>query len=229
MLTIQEIKNAKAGDKARKLYDRDGLYLFVTPAGGKLWRGKYRINGREKTFSLGPYPKVGLAEAREKWQDARKLDDPSAAKQAGKQAVDSSTPDLPRRRQRVAHAPDARLDAQARLAGLALPRYRHPADPGTPSDRRNPITRDHGRDRAHRGPRRRRDCDACPPARAGRVLLCCRPRIPRGQSGQRAPQSLEATQRRDSRPRLPPRSCRRSCTRSRPTTATPQPGWGCGC
>ena len=71
MLTIQEIKNAKVGDKPRKLYDRDGLYLFVTPTGGKLWRGKYRVNGREKTLSLGPYPKVGLAEAREKWQDAR--------------------------------------------------------------------------------------------------------------------------------------------------------------
>ena len=92
MLTIQEIKNAKASDKPRKLYDRDGLYLFVTPTGGKLWRGKYRVQGREKTLSLGPYPKVGLAEAREKWQDARKLDDPSAAKQAEKQAVDSSTP-----------------------------------------------------------------------------------------------------------------------------------------
>jgi hypothetical protein len=92
MLTIQEIKNAKVGEKPRKLYDRDGLYLFVTPTGGKLWRGKYRVNGREKTLSLGPYPKVGLAEAREKWQDARKLDDPSAAKQAEKQASDSTTP-----------------------------------------------------------------------------------------------------------------------------------------
>lgn len=92
MLTIQEIKNAKVGDKPRKLNDRDGLYLFVTPTGGKLWRGKYRVNGREKTLSLGPYPKVGLAEAREKWQDARKLDDPSAAKQAEKQASDSATP-----------------------------------------------------------------------------------------------------------------------------------------
>ncbi|MGB5744275.1 MAG: Arm DNA-binding domain-containing protein [Sedimenticolaceae bacterium] len=53
MLSIQEVKNAKAGDKARKFYDRDGLYLFVTPAGGKYWRGKYRVNGREKTLSLG--------------------------------------------------------------------------------------------------------------------------------------------------------------------------------
>ncbi len=44
MLSIQEVKNAKAGDKPRKFYDRDGLYLFVTPAGGKYWRGKYRVN-----------------------------------------------------------------------------------------------------------------------------------------------------------------------------------------
>ena len=76
MLTIQAIKDAKTSDKLRKLYDRDGLYLFVTPTGGKLWRGKYRVNGREKTLSLGPYPKVGLAEALEKWQNARELDTP---------------------------------------------------------------------------------------------------------------------------------------------------------
>ncbi|MDY6955591.1 MAG: Arm DNA-binding domain-containing protein [Pseudomonadota bacterium] len=92
MLSIQEIKNAKTSDKPRKLYDRDGLYLFVTPTGGKLWRGKYRVNGREKTLSLGTYPKLSLAEARNMWQDARKLDDPSAAKQAEKQASDSTTP-----------------------------------------------------------------------------------------------------------------------------------------
>ena len=92
MLTIQEIKKAKAGDKPRKLYDRDGLYLVVTPAGGKLWRGKYRVNGREKTLSLGPYPKIGLAEARTRWSAAREQDDPSAAKRAEKRGANSSTP-----------------------------------------------------------------------------------------------------------------------------------------
>ena len=54
MLTIQEIKNAKPTDKQRKLFDRDGLYLVVTPAGGKLWRGKYRVNGREKNALPDP-------------------------------------------------------------------------------------------------------------------------------------------------------------------------------
>lgn len=92
MLTVQEIRNAKAADKAYKLYDRDGLYLFVSPTGGKLWRGKYRVDGKEKTLSLGPFPKVGLADAREKWADARKLDDPSAAKQAAKQTTGSKAP-----------------------------------------------------------------------------------------------------------------------------------------
>jgi len=95
MLTIQVIKNAKGGDKLQKLYDRDGLYLAVTPTGGKLWRGKYRVNGKEKSLSLGPFPKISLAEAREQWADARKLEDPSAAKRAEKEqqrAEESTTP-----------------------------------------------------------------------------------------------------------------------------------------
>ena len=45
VLSIQQIKNARAGEKPTKLYDRDGLYLVITPAGGKLWRGKYRVDG----------------------------------------------------------------------------------------------------------------------------------------------------------------------------------------
>ena len=46
MLRIQEIKNAKVSDKPRKLYDRDGRYLFVTPAGGKLWRVRIQVGER---------------------------------------------------------------------------------------------------------------------------------------------------------------------------------------
>ena len=84
MLTIHQVKNARPANKPRKLYDRDGLYLVITPAGGKLWRGKYRVNGKEKTLSLGSFPKIGMAEARAKWFEARKLDDPSAAKRTAK-------------------------------------------------------------------------------------------------------------------------------------------------
>jgi integrase len=59
--------------KPYKLADGGGLYLEVVPAGGKLWRWKYRIGGKEKRLALGAYPDVGLADAREKHAAARKL------------------------------------------------------------------------------------------------------------------------------------------------------------
>lgn len=48
----------------KKLSDGGGLYLFITPTGGALWRIKYRIDGKEKTYSIGSYPAVSLAAAR---------------------------------------------------------------------------------------------------------------------------------------------------------------------
>ena len=54
---------AKA-ERGKKLADGGGLHLFVTPAGGTTWRIKYRINGQEKIYSIGPYPLVSLAAAR---------------------------------------------------------------------------------------------------------------------------------------------------------------------
>ena len=63
-----QIRNAKpneAGKKA-KLFDGGGLYLEVTPAGGKIFRLKYRIDGKEKTLTIGKYPAVSLSEARHK-------------------------------------------------------------------------------------------------------------------------------------------------------------------
>jgi integrase len=48
----------------KKLADGGGLYLFITPAGGATWRVKYRIDGKEKIYSIGPYPLVTLAAAR---------------------------------------------------------------------------------------------------------------------------------------------------------------------
>ena len=65
MLTDAAIKAAKPADKAYKLTDGQGLHLFVTPAGGKLWRQRYVFAGKEKLLSLGPYPEVSLAKARE--------------------------------------------------------------------------------------------------------------------------------------------------------------------
>lgn len=76
--------NAKPRKKTYKLFDGQGLYLEVTPTGSKLWRLKYHYSRKEKSLSLGPYPRVTLAEAREKRLEAKKLLDadiaPSAAK-----------------------------------------------------------------------------------------------------------------------------------------------------
>ena len=65
-LTDTAIKNAKPGDKTRKLYDSRGLYLEVSPKGGKWWRLKFRFDGREKRLSLGVYSDISLKDARDR-------------------------------------------------------------------------------------------------------------------------------------------------------------------
>ncbi|NJD05586.1 MAG: DUF4102 domain-containing protein [Methylococcaceae bacterium] len=71
-LTDTAIRNAKPGEKPVKLADEKGLFLLIVPAGGKWWRLKYRFGGKEKLLSLGTYPEVGLKDARDKRDDARK-------------------------------------------------------------------------------------------------------------------------------------------------------------
>ena len=71
-LTDIKIKNAKATDKQYKLTDGNGLYLLVTPAGGKLWRFDYRFGNKRKTQAMGRYPEISLAEARERILQAKK-------------------------------------------------------------------------------------------------------------------------------------------------------------
>ena len=73
MLTDTAIRKAKPADKPTRMFDGGGLYLEVSPAGGKLWRLKYRFNGKERRLALGIYPDTGLADARGKRDDARKL------------------------------------------------------------------------------------------------------------------------------------------------------------
>lgn len=63
-LTDVAIRKARKGPKAYKLGDSAGLFLLVEKSGGKLWRMKYRIDGREKKLAIGRYPEIGLAEAR---------------------------------------------------------------------------------------------------------------------------------------------------------------------
>lgn len=72
-LTDTAIRNAKPATKPVKLADEKGLFLLVTPRGGKWWRHKYRFAGKEKLLSFGTYPDIGLKEARQRRDDARKL------------------------------------------------------------------------------------------------------------------------------------------------------------
>jgi integrase len=72
-LTDTAIKRARANDRPYRMSDSGGLYLWITPAGGKLWRWKYRHESLEKLMSFGKYPAVTLTVAREKHAEARKL------------------------------------------------------------------------------------------------------------------------------------------------------------
>lgn len=56
MLNDTKVRNAKPRERAFKLYDERGLFLLVPPTGGRLWRLKYELQGREKLISLGAYP-----------------------------------------------------------------------------------------------------------------------------------------------------------------------------
>ena len=67
------IRAAKPAEKPYKLFNGGGLSLMVAPSGGKLWRLKYRHMGKEQALSLGRYPDVGLKEARERREEARKM------------------------------------------------------------------------------------------------------------------------------------------------------------
>lgn len=64
MLTERSIKAAQPQNRAYKVYDAKALYIEVTPSGSKLWRIKYRIEGKEKRLSFGAFPEVSLKEAR---------------------------------------------------------------------------------------------------------------------------------------------------------------------
>lgn len=72
-LTDAAIRNVKPGAKAIKLADGGGMFLLVTPAGGKLWRLKYRMDGVEKLLSIGVFPEIGLSDARKRREEARAL------------------------------------------------------------------------------------------------------------------------------------------------------------
>lgn len=71
-LTEMRVRAAKPAEKPYKLFDERGLFILVTPAGGRLWRFRYWLGGVEKLLTLGTYPDVSLKRAREKRDDARR-------------------------------------------------------------------------------------------------------------------------------------------------------------
>lgn len=89
MLTDPAIRNANPGPKPIRLFDGGGLYLEISPAGGKLWRLKYRYAGKEKRLALGTYPTTGLKDARAKRDEAKRIleagVDPGETKRTEKQ------------------------------------------------------------------------------------------------------------------------------------------------
>lgn len=97
-LSDLEVRKAKSRDKLAKLSDGGGLQLWVYPDGAKRWRLAYRLGGKQKVLAIGVYPTVGLKEAREARDAAKRLlaagRDPSEAKQAdrlAKAAADTNT------------------------------------------------------------------------------------------------------------------------------------------
>jgi integrase len=82
------IRSTKPKEAVQKLSDGGGLQLWIMPNGSKLWRLAYRFAGKQKKLAIGPYPTVGLSEARAKRQEAKALlnegRDPSIKKQTDK-------------------------------------------------------------------------------------------------------------------------------------------------
>lgn len=90
-LTDVKIRNAKPTSTVQRLTDAGGLYLLISPSGGKLWRWNYRYGGKQKTMPLGKYPDISLAAVRSAHQTARtelaKGNDPMAQRKAEKALV----------------------------------------------------------------------------------------------------------------------------------------------
>ena len=96
-LTEKVVANAKPGTKLYRLFDGNGLYLELLPAGGKYWRMKYQFAGKERRLALGVYPIVTLKAARDRSIDARRLVangvDPGEQKRLAKAARIAATGD----------------------------------------------------------------------------------------------------------------------------------------
>ena len=93
-LSDVKIRAAKPQDKLYSISDGEGMFLEISPKGGKWWRFKYRFNGKQKRLSLGTYPSTSLKAARDKRQQARELlasgVDPGDQRKAEKMATQTA-------------------------------------------------------------------------------------------------------------------------------------------
>jgi hypothetical protein len=137
-LTDIQIRNAKSGASIRKLSDSGGLQCWITPAGGKIWKLAYRYDRRQKTLTIGPYPIIGLAEARKRRDDAKALlfsgIDPSQQKAVAKrtrsitnaQTYEAVAKEVMDKKRREGKAPNT-LDKLEWLHGVAAKERVHMA------------------------------------------------------------------------------------------------------
>lgn len=71
MLTDIQCRKAKTDGKRLKLSDRQGLFLDVTKNDVKSWRLRFRLDGKDRTHTIGPYPEISLVGARQAAEKAR--------------------------------------------------------------------------------------------------------------------------------------------------------------
>jgi integrase len=85
-----QCRNARPGQRLKKLSDGGGLQLWIQPTGSRQWRLAYRFGGKQRLLALGPYPLLPLADARQRRDEAKRLlsdgIDPSEAKKQAKRA-----------------------------------------------------------------------------------------------------------------------------------------------
>lgn len=93
-LSDLDCKGAEPDASIRKLTDGRGLYLAVMPNGSKLWRVKYRHGGKERVYSIGAYPEIGIAAARVERDRARAIlregKDPTIDRRVARKAAEAT-------------------------------------------------------------------------------------------------------------------------------------------
>ncbi|MBP8812268.1 MAG: tyrosine-type recombinase/integrase [Laribacter sp.] len=73
MLSDTKVRQAKPQEKVYRIADARGLAIEIRPTGQKIWRYRFRLDGKANMFTIGEYPSVSLSEARKKLEEAREL------------------------------------------------------------------------------------------------------------------------------------------------------------